>query len=441
MSKLQPYPQYKDSGVEWLGAVPEGWEIKKLKNLTTFINRGTPPNYVEKSDTVVVNQATFSKGYWNDSDYRFHDSEGSERGILREGDILLASTGGGVLGKTWFYEGTEQRAMADSHVTILRTESRFYSRYLYYFLDINFDLINGKLSQGATNQIELQKGWLKNFEFLLPTSQETQEIVNFLDVETDKIDKLICRLQQQIQLLQEYRQKIITQAVTCGLDAEGNLRKKPEQLPAEGWKDSGVEWLGAVPEGWKVRKLKYVVSKIDRQVEDSKNHKLRIAMEDVESWTAKINKSSQREMFSSKVNQFEQKDVLFGKLRPYLAKAFIAEKSGVAVGEFLVLRSSDIINSRYLLRCLLSKRFIETVNSSTYGAKMPRASWDFIGDLLIPLPSMPEQQKISGFLDQESKKIENLISKFKQQIQLLQEKKQVLVSNLVTGKVKPEDKI
>ena len=135
-------------------------------------------------------------------------------------------------------------------------------------------------------------------------------------------------------------------------------------------------------------------------------------------------------------NAFDADDVLFGKLRPYLAKAHHAQTSGICSSEFLVLRRKSI-EPRFLVYYLLNSAFINVVDSSTYGAKMPRASWDFIGNLLALVPPPDEQRRIAAFLDHETTKLDTLIAKKERLIELLQEKRTALISHAVTKGLDP----
>ena len=127
--------------------------------------------------------------------------------------------------------------------------------------------------------------------------------------------------------------------------------------------------------------------------------------------------------------------MLFGKLRPYLAKCIIADFDGRCTSELLVLKTTSYILLKYLHFFMLSPKFIDVVNSSTYGAKMPRASWDFIGNLQIPLPSIKEQEDIVEYLTEFISRIDDLISDINTQIQKLKEYRQSLISEAVTGKI------
>ena len=158
--------------------------------------------------------------------------------------------------------------------------------------------------------------------------------------------------------------------------------------PYPKYKDSGVEWLGEVPSGWKVKRLKFCASEASNKVQARGSESFYIGMENIESWTGRyIPSESEVEGIS---NSFKAGNVLFGKLRPYLAKAFLTDFNGLCSSEFLVLNAKQVI-PKYLIRYILSYEFINQVDSSTYGTKMPRANWEFIGDLPIPIPTILEQ--------------------------------------------------
>lgn len=200
------------------------------------------------------------------------------------------------------------------------------------------------------------------------------------------------------------------------------------------YKDSGVEWLGEIPSHWSCIKLKYIADLKGEKIEPNSMLKY-VGMENVESWSgAYIAREDVKPEGVS--TSFYNGDVLFGKLRPYLAKSWLADFSGVCSSEFLVLRSKKI-NPKFLNYYLLTEDFIDQVNSSTYGSKMPRASWDFISLMGVPVPPVVDSENIANFLDHETAKIDTLIDKQQQLIQLLKEKRQAVISHAVTKGLNP----
>ena len=204
------------------------------------------------------------------------------------------------------------------------------------------------------------------------------------------------------------------------------------------YKPSSVSWIGDVPGHWEMPRLKgYVTNAIDlgRAPIDGK---LNLALEHVESWTGRFSEAGNGVSFSGQMKRFHAEDVLFGKLRPYLAKVACPKRNGVCVGEFLVLRPHDaLLSPRYLEQLLRSKPAIDTIDSSTFGAKMPRADWQFIGDLLFPLPPLAEQAAIVRYLDYVDRRIRRYVSAKRKLIALLEEEKQAIINQAVTRGLDP----
>ncbi|PQM77557.1 restriction endonuclease subunit S [Klebsiella quasipneumoniae] len=200
------------------------------------------------------------------------------------------------------------------------------------------------------------------------------------------------------------------------------------------YKDSGVEWLGAIPEDWSVTKLKYIADLLTAKSTNSDD--LFVGLENISSGDGKYISKEENIADGASVS-FEKNDVLFGKLRPYLAKSWLATFSGVCSSEFLVLRTAKL-HPKYLNYFSLTNEFIDQVNSSTYGSKMPRASWEFIGLLPVPTCSYSLSEKVAEFLDYETAKIDNLIEKQQQLIELLKEKRQAVISHAVTKGLNPD---
>ncbi|MBX3417878.1 MAG: restriction endonuclease subunit S [Pirellulaceae bacterium] len=207
--------------------------------------------------------------------------------------------------------------------------------------------------------------------------------------------------------------------------------------PYPKYKPSGVEWLGDVPEHWELKRLKKTVRLTDKKVDaDEDNPVPYVGMENIESWTGRLLPLNPDIVPTGTANAFKAGHTLFGKLRPYLAKACTPDFDGLCSTELLVLDSIEF--DRVALRnALLSDGFIKLVDSSTYGSKMPRASWDFIGNCVLPLPSNDEQRAIARFLDVETSRIDCLVFKKRELIERLREKRTALISRTVTRGLPP----
>lgn len=202
----------------------------------------------------------------------------------------------------------------------------------------------------------------------------------------------------------------------------------------ESYKSSGVDWLGKTPIHWDIVPLKYVLDLVSDKTNSKTSDLHYIGMENVESWTGKI-KAGGAEV-EGLASKFKKNDILFGKLRPYLAKVTLAKFNGICSTEFLVYRVISYSNFyRYFLG---SELFISLVDSSTYGSKMPRASSDFIGNQKIVVPTDTEKELIAKFLDKKTAQIDEAITIKEKQIELLKERKQIIIQQAVIQGLNPD---
>ncbi len=193
----------------------------------------------------------------------------------------------------------------------------------------------------------------------------------------------------------------------------------------EEYKDSGVQWLGKVPSHWNPCRFKNFVSLINSPSADEN----KIGLENIESGTGRFIETDSE--FEGNGVQYVENDIVYGKLRPYLKKVWLATNKGNAVGDFFVFRAKKS-SSSYGKWLMLSDGFTSEANGSTFGAKMPRVSSDFILSMHYALPPLSEQQLIASFLDAKTKPIDNIMSKRKKQIELLEEMKSAIISCAVT---------
>jgi type I restriction enzyme S subunit len=204
--------------------------------------------------------------------------------------------------------------------------------------------------------------------------------------------------------------------------------------PYPKYKDSGVKWIGEVPKGWAVKRIKYFFRLITKK--NSTLETKKVALENIESWTGLFIDSEGD--YQGEGILFCKGDVLFGKLRPYLAKVLNAKFSGASVGDIFVMRPKLGISSSFAFYRFLSKPFIDIVDGSTFGAKMPRVSWNFIANLPIAVPGYDEQTAIATYLDRKTTQIDNLISKKRKLIELLKEERAAIINQAVTKGLPPD---
>lgn len=201
------------------------------------------------------------------------------------------------------------------------------------------------------------------------------------------------------------------------------------------YKNSGVQWLGEIPGHWGIMRSKYLL-KIQA---NSTKRKCKIGLENIEGFTGKYLKTSST--FEGDGIDFDKGDIVYGKLRPYLCKVWLAEFDGNAVGDFYVYKTSQSYFNAYAKYLMLSNPFTDICNASTYGAKMPRVSHQFISSLNIPLPPLSEQHSIVSYLDDKCGKIDKMLEGKQKQIELLEEMKQRIIADAVTHGLNPDAKM
>ena len=211
---LNPNVKMKDSGIEWIGEVPEHWEVKRMKDICDYISRGSTPDYVDEDYQKVMNQGTFSKGWIDESNIRY-TKVGKSGAHIKKGDLLMASTGGGVLGKILYFDSIDENYYADSHVTIMRNSKGINSmKFLFYHFSLRFDEINATMTKGSTNQTELQRYELLSHKVAIPPLPEQHAIATYLDDKCAKIDTILSNLNKQISCYGDLKRSLIDEVIT-----------------------------------------------------------------------------------------------------------------------------------------------------------------------------------------------------------------------------------
>ena len=414
---MERYSEYKDSGIYYIPLIPSSWNVLKGKIL--FKEEKRP---IRQQDEIVTcfrdGQVTLRKnrrleGFTNSL------KEIGYQGI-RKGDLVIHNMDAfaGAIGVSDSDgKGTPVYAVC---TPIREDVNQYYYCFLLRFL-AKIGFIQSLAKGIRERSTDFRYGDFKELLLPVPSRAEQDAIVSYLDAATSKIDKAIAMQQKMIDLLNERKQIIIQNAVTKGLDENVEM------------KDSGVEWIDKIPSSWSTNRVKYVLDFISEKGIASKITN-NIALENIVSHSGEYVKTdSDYEGFGVK---FQKNDILFGKLRPYLAKVHLCQNDGIALGDIYVLRSHVGFDAKYLRYLLLSDKFIQYVDSSTYGTKMPRANWGFIGNIYIAYPQYDEQVKIGKYIDEQSLGIDSAISNCQRQIALLQERKQIIINEVVTGKVK-----
>jgi len=430
-SQYKTYQKYKDSRIKWIGKIPEGWEVHKLKYLLSTLESGSR----ETGGGNQLDEGIFSLGgehiNW-DGTLNLENSKliseeyynSMNQGKIKINDVLLVKDGA-TIGKTAILIKKEfEKIAVNEHVFLIRSNKRIDPKLLYYLIcgDSGFKQI--KLTEVGSAQGGINQDFIAKVYFSIPKDkQEQTTITNFLDSKTTKIDALVEKDKRLIELLKEKRTALINHAVTKGLPVR---RTQTGLDPNVKMKDSGIDWIGEIPEGWEVKKLKFSV--YEKKIKNT-------TKEHIESETGKLISSSTLEDIDGESVRFKENNVLFGKLRPYLAKVIKVDFRGSCTGELIVYAARGKIDSKFLFYRLLSKGFIDLVNSTTYGVKMPRADPTQLSNIKIAWPPLSEQITIANFLDKQTLKIDKTIQKIEEKIKLLEEYKKSLIHHTVTGKI------
>jgi type I restriction enzyme S subunit len=417
--RLPCYERYADTKLPWAPKLPAHWQV--LRNGRLFSQRvetgfpDLPILEVSLNTGVRVRDLANSK-----RKQVMSDKEKYKRAL--KGDIAYNMM------RMW--QGAVGIAPVDGLISpayvvakpFAETNSSYYS-YLFRTADYK-DEVN-KYSRGiVSDRNRLYWDEFKQMPSIVPPRGEQDQIVAYLRVQDAHIARFIKAKRELIGLLNEQKQTLIHQAVTKGVDP--NVVLKP----------SDIDWLGGIPEHWTTRRLKFLADNISEQTDAQQVDEVYLALEHVESWNGNFNPLKEHISFASTVKRFKKNDVLFGKLRPYLAKVVQALQNGVCVSEFIVIRPKNKrISSDFLEILLRSKEFIELVNSSTVGAKMPRADWAFIGNVRIPLPEPDEQARLVKAIRNETQSIDVVIDRIKREIELVIEYRERLITDAVTGQI------
>jgi type I restriction enzyme S subunit len=417
--EFERYSEYSETGTEWLGSLPSHWKVEKGKWLFKKEERPTR----EEDDIVTCfrdGQVTLRSNRRTDGFTNALKEHGYQG--IREGDLVIHNMDAfaGAIGVS-DSEGKSTPVYSVCTPQKMNHVDPYY--YAYFLRNLAKTGFIESLAKGIRERsTDFRYNDFGKLLLAHPPKEEQTAIANFLDEKTAKIDEAISIKEKQIELLKERRQILIHKAVTRGLNLDVPL------------KPSGVDWIGDIPEHWEVKRMKYVTDLVSIKTTGAESELKYIGMENVESWTGNhVDTEGEAE---GAANIFQKGDILFGKLRPYLAKVFLAENKGICSTEFLVYRSKNKVYNYYLKKFMISYGFISLINSSTYGAKMPRANSDFIGNQLMIIPPIEEQMKIYEFISSINEKIEKISVSKKQEIKKLEEYKTTLINSAVTGKIK-----
>ena len=421
---MRRYESYKDSGVEWLGEVPSHWESfplfvqAKISSITNHIDKELLSVYLDRG---VVRFSDVDEKRTNVTSLDL-----SKYQLVRKGNLVLNNQQAwrGSVGVS-SYEGIVSPAYL-----ILELSNKFDPHYANYFFRHSSMVSHYLIASKGVGTIQRNLYWgnLRRTPIFIPPLSEQQKISQFLDDKTAKIDQAVDLAEKQIALLKEHKQILIQNAVTRGLNPDVPL------------KDSGVEWIGQVPEHWDVQRSKFIFKKIERKVNEE--DQIVTCFRDGQV-TLRANRRT--EGFTNALKEHGYQGIRKGDLVIHAMDAFagaigISDSDGKATPVYSVClphdkQKIDVYFYAYYLRNLALSGFISSLAKGIRERSTDFRYSDF-AELLLPIPPYLEQQKIADYLDKQTSKIDRAIALKTAHIEKLKEYKSVLINDVVTGKVR-----
>lgn len=429
---MKKYEKYKDSGVEWLGEIPEHWEAVKIRRLTS-VKRGASPRPIDDSiyfdengeySWVRIRDVTASERYLEQTEVKLSELGSSKSVKLEPGNLFLSiagSVGKPIINKV-------KCCIHDGFVYF--PDLKLNIEFLYYIFTTG-ELYKGLGKLGT--QLNLNTETVGGISIPLPpTNEDIECIVAFLDHKATIIEQLISEKESLITKLQEKRKALINEVVTKGLNPNAPMR------------DSGIEWLGMIPEHWKVTKINRAFNEIGSGTTPTSGASKYYENGNI-NWlnTGDLNDGIITET-NKRITSAAKKE--FSTLKLYPKGSVVIALYGATIGKLglleidtttnqacCVLSDSKSITQKYLFYFLYSSR--EHIISLAYGGGQPNISQELIKQLPILQTSIEEQLEIVNFIESRTTKIDATIGEIQLQLQKLKEYKTAVISEVVTGKV------
>jgi len=438
--KLKPYPKYKDSGIEWIGEIPEGWEVNKIKFLLEKPIVDGPhetPEFIEKGfpflsvDSIQDGKLVFENcRYISEKDHvRF-----KTKCNPKKDDILMGKAAS--IGKIAMVDVYFEFSIWSPLALLRANQKKIISKFFEYVLKSDYAQDQIEIFATSNTQKNISMDDIPRIILIVPPLDEQNAIASFLDKKTSQLNKLIEKNQKLIELLKEKRTALINHAVTKGLDPDAKM------------KDSGIEWIGEIPEGWEVNKIKntsYVKGRIGwhglTSEEYSDEGAYLVTGTDFKNgfieWENCYHVGWNRYKEDPYIH-LKYDDLLITKDGTIGKVALIdnlPDKATLNSGIFLV----RALNKKYLTRFMywmlnsaVFERFFDYIKT---GATISHLYQETFEGFFFPIPPKPEQTAIAQYLDKATEKIDKTIKLIEKKIELLEEYKKSLIHHVVTGKV------
>lgn len=419
---MERYREYKDSGVKWLGEIPSHWEVKRLGSF--FYERKE-----KVSDQVFAPLSVTKQGIFPQLDNVAKTNDGDNRKLVKEGDFVINSRSD--------RKGSSGVSELDGSVSLInlvlqprKTIFGPFCNYLlksYGFIEENYRNGRGIVADLWTTRYDE----MKMIKVALPSLEEQKTISSYLDSATSEIDKAIAMQQKMIDLLNERKQIIIQNAVTKGLDENVEM------------KESGVEWIGKIPKHWEVLKLKRCAIIKTGTTPPTSNLKY-FENGDIPWFTpGDINdmnlhlssKTITKKAIEDNVGRlFPAKSIYFVGIGATVGKVASCDFEASSNQQINAIMCNDRLDYKFATYCLLMEQRI--IRETTNFVTLPILNQSSTGLINIVVPPKSEQQQIVTYLDSEMQRFDSAITNCQRQITLLQERKQIIINEVVTGKVR-----
>ena len=424
---MRCYPQYKESGVEWIGEMPSHWRKSRLKHESLVpVQYGLNINsdrYVEQGIRFIRTTDITDDGALIDKGVYLEAESVEKNYLLQRYDFLISRSG--TLGRTYLHQSDEKHTYG-GYLVRFNFGCPVKSRFILYFTRSQcFEhWITLNTVQATIGNVNGQK--YSNLEIPVPSFFEQTQIVNFLDQKTGQIDELIRIKERQIELLQEQRTVLINQVVTKGLDP--NVKLKP----------SGIEWIGEIPAHWKVINTKYLFRLVTEPAPKNNDYELLSIYTDTGVKPRKeLEERGNRATTTDGYWLVKKGDFIVNKLLAWMGAIGLSNYEGVTSPAYDILRKIRPLNERFYEYLFRSGLYFTEFKKWSRGIMEVRLRlyFDQFGQIPLVFPPVDDQDKIVNFLDRKTEQIDELLSTEQRKIELLREYRQSLISEAVTGKI------
>ncbi len=432
VGRYQAYPEYKISEVDWIGDLPNHWQIKQLKFLSTcnddVLSESLSKTY--EIEYVDIGSVSATDGIKAIEHLEFGRSPSRARRVVRNGDVIISTV------RTYLeaiapIENPPNNMVVSTGFAVIRPNKTFFSRYAAYTLRASGFINEIVACSVGVSYPAINASVLINIKIPLPNLNEQQTIANFLNHETTKIDTLIEKQQQLIKLLKEKRQAVISHAVTKGLNPDVPMR------------DSGVEWLGEVPEHWIQMQLKHIARIRYGIGEPPKYQEEGIPL--IRATNIRSGRISNDNLAlvnpddipSNRIVWLKEGDIIVVRSGAGTGdSSIIPKKYERSIAGFdMVVRPIKCL-SAFLSHALLSNYVRNNqIDLEKTRAAQPHLNAEELGECFVLLPSIKEQEGIALYIERKLFQIDFLVQQVTKASMLLQERRTALISAAVTGKI------